>query len=262
MSTTWEPAHKSYRLPGAKILTDADASKINFSAPVETTITAMLAWPLPEVWPTTNRLAPYETTIWLLGHGKSRVVLRAIAVENDGDLKGYLHDLRFPSAVLLGVQQQHKADAYIHAHLLDAQKWRGAIQNWADEKLLASYGVYADVGNIYKSLEDLMKARLVEQECARRNAARNPLELHFEIPAIPNIDPSSKHFELLSAVRKNAEKTWYPEGVPTTLGGKTINQLVELQGIGFADGVHPPGWFEIHPLTGFHVLGPIPKGGQ
>ena len=45
---------------------DADAPVVDLSQPVPTTLSTMRAWPAPPSFPAANRLAPHETTVWVV----------------------------------------------------------------------------------------------------------------------------------------------------------------------------------------------------
>ena len=67
--------------------TDADAGLISLSATQPNTIATMRSWTAPSPIPANNRVAPYETTVWVLN-----ATLTQFKLENDSDIHLVLQD--------------------------------------------------------------------------------------------------------------------------------------------------------------------------
>ena len=67
--------------------TDADKNLVNLSSTTGTTITTMRSWPAPSPIPANNRVAPYETTQWVLN-----ATLTQYKLESDSDYHLVLSD--------------------------------------------------------------------------------------------------------------------------------------------------------------------------
>src|SRR5436305_61908 len=67
--------------------TDADVGKINFASTTANTIATMRGWPTPGTIPANNRIAPYETTVWVLN-----ATLVEYKLETDQDYHLVLQD--------------------------------------------------------------------------------------------------------------------------------------------------------------------------
>lgn len=67
--------------------TDADAGLINLSSSSSTTVATMRSWPAPNPIPANNRVAPYETTQWVLN-----VTLVKYKLESDSDYHLVIQD--------------------------------------------------------------------------------------------------------------------------------------------------------------------------
>ena len=67
--------------------TDADASLISLSTTQPNTIATMRSWSAPNPIPANNRVAPYETTVWVLN-----ATLTQFKLENDSDIHLVLQD--------------------------------------------------------------------------------------------------------------------------------------------------------------------------
>ena len=67
--------------------TDPDASKVNLNSSSNTTITSMRAAPAPSPIPSNNRVAPTETTVWVIN-----ATLTEYKLENDSDYHLVIQD--------------------------------------------------------------------------------------------------------------------------------------------------------------------------
>jgi hypothetical protein len=67
--------------------TDADVGLINLSATQPNTIATMRSWTAPNPIPANNRVAPYETTVWVIN-----ATLTEFKLENDSDIHLVLKD--------------------------------------------------------------------------------------------------------------------------------------------------------------------------
>ncbi len=67
--------------------TDPDAGQVNLAAPSANTIAVMTGWPAPAPIPPNNRVAPYETTAWVL-----TATLTKYKLESDSDIHLILDD--------------------------------------------------------------------------------------------------------------------------------------------------------------------------
>jgi hypothetical protein len=67
--------------------TDPDASKVNLNSSSNTTITSMRAIPAPSPIPSNNRVAPTETTVWVIN-----ATLTQYKLENDSDYHLVIQD--------------------------------------------------------------------------------------------------------------------------------------------------------------------------
>ncbi|WP_306524108.1 Ig-like domain-containing protein [Dokdonella sp.] len=67
--------------------TDADAGLINVGATQTNTIATLRSWPAPSPIPANNRVAPYETTVWVLN-----ATLTEFKLETDSDIHLVLQD--------------------------------------------------------------------------------------------------------------------------------------------------------------------------
>jgi hypothetical protein len=67
--------------------TDADAGLINLSVTQPNTIATLRSWTAPNPIPANNRVAPYETTVWVLN-----ATLTQFKLENDSDIHLVLQD--------------------------------------------------------------------------------------------------------------------------------------------------------------------------
>ena len=67
--------------------TDADAGAIALNAPQSNTIATLRSWPAPNPIPPNNRVAPYETTVWVIN-----ATLTQYKLESDSDIHLVLQD--------------------------------------------------------------------------------------------------------------------------------------------------------------------------
>ena len=67
--------------------TDPDVGLVDLNAPQSNLITTLRSWPAPNPIPANNRVAPYETTVWVLN-----ATLTSYKLENDSDYHLVLQD--------------------------------------------------------------------------------------------------------------------------------------------------------------------------
>jgi hypothetical protein len=72
---------------GVKTGTDPDANSINLSTPTPTTIAEMRTWPTPSPIPSNNRVAPHETTLYVVN-----ATLTLYKLEDDSDYHLVMRD--------------------------------------------------------------------------------------------------------------------------------------------------------------------------